>query len=116
MEQQAQIETCCNNLEMLDFEENLEESPEKVIDEICRLIDLAHRLRDNMLESMVKILVVERRLDQLSPHLKQDSQLGIYSRAGLEHLFWDWWKNDISRQRLVSVIFVNIDNFSQDQS
>ncbi len=48
LEQTAQIETTCSNIDHLDFESDLPAGCRRLIGETRKLIDMAHSLRDRM--------------------------------------------------------------------
>jgi len=112
LDQQAQVETTCSNLECLDTAEDLSRGCIKIRQELCRLIDLAHLLRDAMQESMVTVMRSENRLESMDPSLHVDGQTGLPNRSGIEVMFMQWWKEDITRQRQLSVVQLDIDHFA----
>lgn len=110
-EQTAQIETTVSNLQQLDFEDNLNDVCRKLVLEIGRLIDLSHDLRDKMTETIVTILRAEKRLGTLERPMKLDRLTGLYNRTGLECYFFEWWRDDIRRERALSVGVIDVDSF-----
>lgn len=112
-EQAAQIETTCNNIDVLDFETDLKAGCRRLTLEICKLLDMAHSLRDQMHESMVAVLKHERRLETLEKKLLVDSLTGIYNRTGIEAVLWNWWKDDPTRRRQVSIAILDVDRFGR---
>lgn len=111
LSQTAQIETTISNLRNLDLSFDLDNHCRKLVLEICRLIDLAHDLRDKMQETLVTVLRAERRLTDLDPSVKDDGLTHLPSRTGIEAVLYQWWREDIRRERLVSVALVDIDHF-----
>ena len=110
-EQTAQIETTVSNLQQLDFDDNLNDVCRKLVLEIGRLIDLSHDLRDKMTETIVTILRAEKRLATIERPMKVDRITGLYNRTGMECYFFEWWRDDIRRERALSVGVIDIDNF-----
>ncbi|GAA4424919.1 GGDEF domain-containing protein [Bremerella cremea] len=110
-EQTAQIETTLSNLQQLDFEDNLSDTCRKLILEIGRLIDLAHDLRDKMTETIVTVLRAEKRLATIDHGMKVDALTGLYNRTGIECKLFEWWRDDIRRERALSIAIVDIDAF-----
>lgn len=111
LQQQAQIETTCNNLDYLDFLSAPALGGARLLREIARLIDLAHALRDHMLESLVAIAGQEDRLLSLNPALLRDAAFDAPNRAGLEAIFEQWRREDPGRQRALSLALVDVDRF-----
>jgi diguanylate cyclase (GGDEF)-like protein len=111
LQQQAQIETTCNNLDYLDFLTEPAVGAARLLREIARLIDLAHALRDHMLESLVAIAGQEQRLQSLEPRLLRDAAFDAPNRAGLEAIFEEWRREDPGMQRALSVALVDVDRF-----
>ena len=112
LEQAAQIETTCSNIDMLDFESEVGAGCKRLITEICRLVDLAHQLRDRMQESMISIMQADKRLGELDRKLQFDTMTTLHNRTGLEVMFFEWWREDLIRQRTVSIVMVDIDHFA----
>lgn len=110
-EQTAQIETTLSNLQQLDFDDGLGDICRKLVLEIGRLMDLAHDLRDKMTETVVTILRAEKRLTALERPLKIDNLTLLLNRTGLDCHFFEWWRDDIRRERALSVGLVDIDGF-----
>ncbi len=113
LEQQAQIETTCSNIDVLDFSTDESAGCKRLILEICKLLDMAHILRDRMHESLMSIMVSEGRLESLDKKLQIDSLTGLINRTGLETTFCQWWRDDPNRKRQLSLILVDIDRFSK---
>lgn len=111
MDQAAQIETTCSNIDLLDFDTDLAKGCDRLTVEIGRLVDLAHDLRDQMQESLVAVMRADKKLDTLESKLKQDGLTALVSRAGFESTLFNWWRQDIPRQRLLSIGVIDIDRF-----
>jgi diguanylate cyclase (GGDEF)-like protein len=109
LDQQAQIETTCNNVDLLDFRADLGSACHRLLVEIFRLLELSHLLRDRMQESLITILRADRRLDAIERRLQVDSLTGLLNRSGMEIVLHEWWRDDIARQRLVSVVLIDLD-------
>ncbi len=113
LEQAAQIETTLSNLDLMDFSSDAKAGCDRLLDEICRLVDLAHALRDRMHESLLLILKAENRLEQFDRRLQFDGLTTLHNRSGLEVIFEDWWREDSVRERLISVVMLDIDHFAK---
>ncbi len=110
-EQTAQIETTLSNLQQIDFQDNLNDVCRKLVLEIARLIDLCHDLRDKMSETIVTVLRAEKRLGTVDKAMRVDSLTGLKNRTGLECQLFEWWRDDIRRERALSIAAVDIDEF-----
>ncbi|QDU74395.1 Diguanylate cyclase YdeH [Bremerella volcania] len=110
-EQTAQIETTLSNLQQIDFQDNLNDVCRKLVLEIARLIDLCHDLRDKMTETIVTVLRAEKRLGTVDKGMKLDSLTGLKNRTGLECQLFEWWRDDIRRERALSIAALDIDEF-----
>ncbi|TWT31762.1 GGDEF domain-containing protein [Blastopirellula retiformator] len=110
MEQAAQIETTISNIEQLDLTSDTSDARRRLMQEVGRLIDLAHDLRDKMQDTMLTILRAERRLGEVDRKMQFDGLTKLHNRNGLEVVFFEWWRADIRRERIVSVALLDIDN------
>ena len=113
LDQAAQIETTCNNIDVLDFDSDVTAGCNRLVIEICRLIDLAHNLRDRMQESLVTIMRVDKRLDTLERRMQVDGWTGLLNRSGFEVVLYEWWRDDVARQRLVSIGLIDVDKLGR---
>ncbi len=113
LEQTAQIETTCSNIDHLDFESDLSAGCRRLIGETRKLIDLAHLLRDRMQESLLTVVQAENRLPELDKKLLFDSLTGVHNRTGLERLFEDLWRDDPNRVRQISCAMIDLDRFAR---
>jgi diguanylate cyclase len=113
MEQAAQIETTCNNVDHLDFKTDIPDGCRRLIVEIRKLIDLAHALRDRMHDSLLTIVKAENRLADLDQKLQHDSLTGIFNRSGLERIFHNLWAEKSNKVRQHSCAMVDLDQFSR---
>ncbi|MEQ8791025.1 MAG: GGDEF domain-containing protein [Pirellulaceae bacterium] len=113
LDQRAQIETTCSNISVLDFESDLSAGCGRLNTEIMRLLALAHSLRDRMQDSMMVIMRADRRLDGVDQRMRRDGLTDLQSRVGYEVILHEWWRDDISRQRLVSLALLDLDHFGK---
>ncbi len=113
MDQAAQIETMCSNVDLMDFESDIPAGCTRLVTEIRKLLDLAHSLRDTMLDSLLAIIKAGGRLDAIDKRLQVDSLTGIHNRSGLESVFDDLWREDPQRIRQISCGMVDLDRFSR---
>ena len=109
LDQAAQIETTLSNLQIIDFVSDVEASRKKLTREMCRLVDLAHTLRDRMSESLLSIMIAEGKAEGIDRKFQVDGLTNLSNRFGLEVLLQDWWRDDPNRQRLASCVLVDID-------
>ena len=112
LEQAAQIETTCSNIAMLDFGTDVAAGCRRMVTETCRLLDLAHSLRDQMMESFVTILSVDDQLASIDPKLQYDAGTEVLNRTGLERMMVNLWRDDPNRVRQISIGLVDIDRFA----
>ena len=66
-----------------------------------------------MMESMVLIMKADKKLDDVKPTLCEDGLCQVRNLTGLEVLFYQWWRDDVGRQRTVSVAFIDVDRFAK---
>lgn len=109
LEQRAQIETTICNLKLLDIAANIDESRKRLTREVLRLVDLAHLLRDRMAQSLLAIMVAEKKVSAMEERFQHDAGTGLLNRFGLEALLEKWWTDDPGRKRMASCILVDID-------
>lgn len=113
LDQAAQIETTCSNIDMLDFQTDLQAGCRRLITETRKLLDMAHTLRDRMHESMIEIMKSEDTLGELDKRLQFDGTSKLYNRSGLERVIHELWLDDPNRIRQISVGMLDIDRFAQ---
>lgn len=110
-DQTAQIETTLSNLQQLDFGDSLNDVCRKLVLEVGRLVDLCHDLRDKMTETIVTVLRAEKRLGTVDKKMQIDGLTGMRNRTGFERQLFEWWRDDIRRERALSIAIVDIDAF-----
>ncbi|PQO34863.1 GGDEF domain-containing protein [Bremerella cremea] len=110
-DQTAQIETTLSNLQQLDFVDSLNDVCRKLVLEVGRLVDLCHDLRDKMTETIVTVLRAEKRLGTVDKKMQIDGLTGMRNRTGFERQLFEWWRDDIRRERALSIAIVDIDAF-----
>jgi diguanylate cyclase (GGDEF)-like protein len=113
LDQAAQIETTCSNIDMLDFKTDLGVGCRRLITETRKLLDMAHSLRDSMHISMIEIMKAEDALGDLDERLQFDGMSKLLNRSGLERVLQDMWRDDPKRTRQLSVGLLDIDRFAQ---
>lgn len=113
LDQAAQIETTLSNLSALAIAADIDDAGKKLKRELCRLIDLAHVLRDRMSDSLVAIMSAEQKIETLDRKFQVDGLTGLLNRFGLEFLLHQWWREDLSRQRLVSCVQIDLDRLGK---
>ncbi len=108
LDQTAQIESSCSNIKQLDFAGDREGSRRRLFTEVCRLVDMAHVLRDQLHESMLAIMIGEKRMAKLDRRLHVDSLTGFVNRTGLEAALFEWWRDDPNRIRQLSLVMFDV--------
>lgn len=109
LEQAAQIETTLSNLDSLDLTTDATLAQKKLSRELGRLVDLAHSLRDRMSESLLTIMVAEKKVGSFDRKFQIDALTALPNRFGWEVMLHDWWREDLPRQRLVSCVMIDLD-------
>jgi diguanylate cyclase len=109
LEQSAQIETTISNLQSMDFETDLEEANERLLEEIKNLRLARHKLRDNQDTAFVTIARYEDRMGTIEQQLYNDSLTGLRNRIGLETSLWEWWRQRRHQSRPMSAAMFDID-------
>jgi diguanylate cyclase (GGDEF)-like protein len=109
LEQTAQIEAAAEAIKSLDLRSDAQASSARLIAEICKLLELCHRLRDRLQESLLAILVQQDRLKELDAERLLDPASKIHNRLGLERKLAQWWADDPSRSRTAAFALVDID-------
>lgn len=103
-DQAAQIETTTESISQVNFAQEAELGRQRLAGEFGRLLDLAHRLRDQMQEVIATVLAVENRLEGVDAALQVDPATGCLSRLGLEVLYHDWQQHKDDRQLCLGVV------------
>lgn len=111
--QQAQIETTLNNLRQLPLAVDPANGRRKLFEELRRLLDLAHALRDQMHASLATVLDCESGLAGCDPRLLVDGLTNFRSRAGLAAMMGEWLAGDPARTRLSSAALLDLDRFGR---
>lgn len=109
LQQAAQIETTCSNLSGLRGMSEITTVCVQAAQEVCRLLDLVHHLRDELLAILLAIAVEERWLESLERKLLLDPVLQIPNRVGLAAALEKWWREDPARCRLAGMAMLNLD-------
>jgi len=113
LDQTAQIETTCGNIDQLQYGDGPGAARQKLIREMSRLLRMAHELRDRVQDSMAAVLAQEGRLDAIDKKLRLDALTNIRNRTGIEQLFGDWWSGKSDAARLLSIAVMDIDHFAR---
>ncbi len=109
MEQTAQIETTCSNVKLLDLHSDVQAGAARLVSEVCKLLEMCHRLQDRLQESLLGVLMHGGRLMELNPQRLIDPATKIHNRLGLERMLGGWWADDPSRSRQATFALVDID-------
>ena len=110
-EQAAQFETVLTSLAGIDVAEDVSDGCPQLLGEIRKLLAMAHAMRDSIHETLTSVFGCEKQIDVFPQKLLVDSLTGLYDRIGLEAVAWEWWQDDPTRQRQVSIALVDIDHF-----
>lgn len=112
LDQTAQIETTASNIALLDKDvaaANVAEKLQRPLNlEICRLLDMAHALRDQLHESLLAIVVSDNRLATIGARLHDDALTGFHNRTGLEADLEKWRSDDPHRVRQLSLAMFDV--------
>jgi diguanylate cyclase len=111
--QQAQIESTLNNLRQIPLAGDSSAARRKLLEELRRLLDLAHALRDQMHASLASVLDNENSLAGCDPRLLVDGLTTFRSRAGLAAMMTEWLEADPGRTRLSSAALLDLDRFGR---
>ncbi len=112
LEQAAQVETTCSNLEILDFQSDPFQAGKRLLRELGRLLDLCHRLRDAMQTSFVAVMQQEQRLRQLDPRSLVDGLTGLHNQAGLQNFLDDFRLSQLAQPRSACLAWIAIDQLA----
>jgi len=108
LEQQAQIESTCNNLTALNVDDGPLDAFKSLTGEFARLVNLAHQLRDGVGEALLATLRADGRVGELDENMLRDGLTIFKSRAGFEVAVENWWQSDAGRTRLSSAALLDI--------
>jgi diguanylate cyclase (GGDEF)-like protein len=109
-QQASQIESTRGNLASLMMEDEVAAGCPGPIREVCRLLDLAHALRDGMHDALAAILRAENRVADLDKRQQFDAASGMIARLGLDSLLAGWRSDDPTGIRIVSMILIDLDH------
>lgn len=109
LQQAAQIESTSTNLSGLSPTCDARASRLLALQEVCRLLALVHRLRDELNALLLAIVVQEGWLQSLDRKLLVDPVLQMPNRVGLAAALNMWWRDDPARCRLASMAMLKID-------
>ena len=110
-QQAAQIETVSSNLSSLDLAADVSDGCRRLLGELGKLFAMVHDVRDSIFDAFTQVIVHEKQLETLEQKLLVDSSTGLYGRTGFEAVTWEWWQDDPTRQRQVSIAMLDVDNF-----
>jgi diguanylate cyclase (GGDEF)-like protein len=111
--QTEQIQVATERFGEIDIESDLADGCQGLLKELRPLLDLAHSLRDEMLASFVAVVQSENRLMSIQQRLQFDPLTQVHNRMGLEKLLFDLQRNDLQKNRLVSIAMIDIDGFGE---
>jgi diguanylate cyclase len=111
-EQAAQIETVTANLAALDLAADVSDGCQQLLGEVGKLLAMVHNVRDAIHEAVTLIFAHEKQLDSIQQKILVDPLSGLYCRTGLEAVTWEWWQEDPTRQRQVSIAMIDVDHFA----
>ena len=111
MEQAAQIETTLNNLALLDFDSDPEEANSRLLEELSKLREARHTLRDSQDVAFLTIAKHEERVDKIPKQVFNDELTGLRSRIGLESTLADWWGVSKHQKHQMSAALFDLDRF-----
>ncbi len=112
LEQSSSIEGLCKALQKLDLKGD-DQAAATIIADLGALVRMAHDLRDTIREATLMIICNEKRLDSSDRRQQTDSLTGLPNRMGAEMLLANWWREDVRRERPVTVALVDIDRFGE---
>lgn len=112
LQQAAQVESTCTNLAGLQTAPDLRTIRAQAMQEVCRLVDLVHRLRDELQAMLLTIVVEEAWLERLDRKLLVDPVLQMPNRIGLAAALERWWRDDPARCRPATMVMLGIDGLS----
>jgi diguanylate cyclase len=111
LDQVAQIETTESNLSQQLRVNKSEDLITRLIQELQKLADLAHSLRDMIFEALIAIMKREDRLKDWSSQEFTDHAMKLLNRAGLENWLREFRADPRNTTRALSFAIVDIDQF-----
>jgi diguanylate cyclase (GGDEF)-like protein len=112
LDQTSQIETTASNIARLDRDvagADITAKLQRPLNlEVCRLLDMAHALRDQLHESLLAIVDRDHRLPTIDARLHVDALTGFHNRTGLEADLEKWCNDDPHRVRQLSLAMFDI--------
>jgi diguanylate cyclase len=109
--QTSQIESMGNNLLQLRTTDPPDHLREVILRELQRLIDLAHRLRDAIHDTLLAIFTAENRVERAETKLKIDAQTQLLSPIGLEGAFEQWKQAGAAGHKPACLALIGLDQF-----
>jgi len=85
----------------------------KFLREYAAIFEMAHALRDYVLDQLATFLRCTGRLVDMPAAWMRDSVSGYPNRLGLESLMEDWFQHDPTRKRLITGAFIEIDRLGK---
>lgn len=107
-EQESQIASTCNNLQVLDVDDDPAIVRGQLIDQLCGLIGLTHHLRDEIDGTLLAILHAEDRFANCGEDARIDSATGLHNMLGLELALAQWRADDPDCNRLASLALLDL--------
>jgi diguanylate cyclase (GGDEF)-like protein len=111
--QATEVMAACDKIDLLDLRTDFETSGRELIKELCKLLDLAHDLRDMMLEMFMAIARSADKLNEIDQRGTVDSLTGLLNRTGIEAVMQNWISKDPNRERAASAAILDIDHLSR---
>jgi len=109
----SQIETTAMNLRQTRDQRDTLANAHRILQELGKLLTLAHQLREQMLETLTAIMLQEQRLRTWNHDNLLDSLTKLQNRAGWELHMKNWWQDTTNQIRAHSCVLLDIDRFSQ---
>lgn len=109
LDQAAQIETTCNNLDHLIIDAEASRAAKQLLVELNRLIALAHALFDARTNVYCQTLSWADEIGTADKRLTLDCELGLHNRLGMELILQDWKKESTGMLRKACVSLIDFD-------
>jgi diguanylate cyclase (GGDEF)-like protein len=113
LDQAAEIRSISTLLGGLDFRADVESDSKQLLEQVGKLIDHAHALRDRMFDLLATLLRTAQRIEALGSNCQLDQTTGVPNRIGLEAVLATWWREDPQRSRTLSAAIFDIDRFAR---